>query len=184
MKHLLLLILTLLMLQGSLHAQALSGSTPTLNQNLWKADILAPGLVYERRVAPSLSVAVNPSLGIGYAYAGSLGSSWVVQPTLDLQLRRYYNLERRAEKGKVVDGNSGSFFALSVFGATRSLTDTEAFGSEYHFGVGPLWGFQRTYKNNFNVSLQLGGVYSRNTSGEQGVLPQINLGLGFVLKKD
>lgn len=184
MKHLLSLILTALVLQGSLYAQELSGTTPALNQNLWKADILAPGLVYERRVGHSLSVAINPSLGIGYGYASALGSSWLVQPTLDLQLRRYYNLERRAEKGKVVDGNSGSFFALSVFGASRSLTDSEAFTSDYHFGIGPLWGFQRTYSNNFNVSLQLGGVYSRNTSGAQGLSPQINLGLGFVLKKD
>lgn len=183
MKHLLSLIFITLVLEGSLHAQELSGTTSALSQNLWKADILAPGQVYEHRVDHRLTVAINPSLGIGYAYGGTFGSVWVVQPTVDVQLRRYYNLERRADKGKVTDGNSGSFFALSVFGATPTLTDTEAFGSNYHFGIGPLWGFQRTYDNNFNVSLQLGPVYSRNTSGEQGVLPQINLGLGFVLRK-
>ena len=183
MKQLLLIIIIGLTIAGQSYAQETADNPPTLSTNLWKAHILAPGLEYERRLGDKSTLNVNPHLRLGYGYGGSFGSIWVAQPMLDIQYRQYYNLDRQHAKGKATARNSGSFFALSVFGATRSLIDAEGTQSQFQYGIGPLWGMQRTYDNRLNASLQLGGVYTRTAAGGQNVLPQIRVRLGFVLQK-
>ena len=113
----------------------------------------------------------------------NIGNAWLVQPSLDVQLRRYYNLLRRSAKEKRVDGNSASFVALNLFGVGRSIVDAEDFRNHYYYGLGPVWGIQRTFRSKFNLSFQTGVAYLTDGFGREDYLIRLNLRLGLVLKR-
>ena len=161
----------------------LPDSIPHVERNLWKVNFLLPGAEYERALGEVTTVNVNPYFGLGYSSNFALGDAWSVQPSLDVQFRRYYNLLRRAAKGKRTSGNSGNFVALDLIGVGRSIVDREARLDTYYYGLGPVWGLQRTYRSNFNLSFQAGGAYVTNGFGDETFLLRLNLRLGLALKR-
>ena len=69
-------------------------SIPRAARSLWKVNFLLPGAEYERALGRFSTVNVNPYFGLGYSSNFLLGDAWSVQPSLDVQLRRYYNIEK------------------------------------------------------------------------------------------
>ncbi len=154
-------------------------------KNQFKINLLLPGFVYEHGLSDKNTLYSELSFGIGYRNSDFYGSGWSFYPTITEQFRHYYNLEKRASKGKVIAHNSGGFVALHANYNFNSISSNDSFSSsETSLTIAPVWGFQRTYKGNFNLGLNLGAGYTINSNADDsGFTPVINFTLGWVLGK-
>ena len=85
----------------SLAQQNFDDQVPSVTTNLWKVNLILPGVEYERALGNFSTININPYVDLGYSSNFVLGDAWLVQPSLDVQLRRYYNLLRRSAKGSI-----------------------------------------------------------------------------------
>ena len=182
-EKLLIVIAVIFSLHQAIGQSLSPNAIPQVERQLWKINFLLPGVEYERGLGSFATVNINPYFDVGYSSNFVLGNAWLVQPALDVQLRRYYNLLRRAGKGKRTEGNSANYFALDLLGVGRSIVDTDNFRNVYYYGLGPVWGIQRTYRSRFNLSFQAGVAYATDGFGEENYLVRLNLRLGLALKR-
>jgi hypothetical protein len=144
--------------------------------------LLSPGFVYEHGFSTKNTLYSEASLIIGYRKSGVYNeSTWYFIPRINEQFRHYYNLEKRAAKGKRTANNSGNFVALYADYGFESISTNKWF-NEYcpSFTIGPVWGIQRTYKGKFNIDLNLGvGANFDKYDTEFG--PIANFTVGWVI---
>lgn len=157
----------------------------SVEKNQFKINALLPGFVYEHGFTMKNTLYSELSFGVGYRKNYLFGSALSVYPTISEQFRHYYNLNKRASKGKVTAHNSGNFFALLATYNFNSISSNKSLSySESSFVIAPVWGFQRTYKGNFNLGLNLGaGYFSNSNSNESGLSPVLNFSIGWVIGK-
>ncbi len=163
-----------LILVGAVTIAAAQDEAARVERHLIKINALFPGVEYEAAISRSVTLNVNPYLRPSYTSRDGL----LLQPAAHAQVRKYYNLSRRQERDKNIAGNSGAFVGLSVFGASQSLTNAEGFRSDNYYGVGPVWGIQRTYESGFNLSANGGAGY---TLDDQQFVLLLNLRIGWAL---
>ncbi|MBW4361842.1 hypothetical protein [Flavobacterium taihuense] len=158
---------------------------PTVEKNQFKINMLLPGFVYEHGFSNKNTLYSELSFGVGYRDSGFNGSSWSFYPSITEQFRHYYNLEKRTNKGKVTTNNSGSFVALHADYRFRAISSNEShIPTESSFTIAPVWGFERTYKRNFNLALYTGVGYNINSDlNDGGFVPVLNFSLGWVIGK-
>lgn len=157
----------------------------TVEKNSVKLNLLLPGVVYEHGFNEKNTLYSELSTGLVYRNSSFLGNGWYFIPVINEQFRHYYNIEKRSLNGKRTAGNSANFFALNAIYNFKSLTTNSNYG--YYnpsFVLGPVWGFQRTYKHNFNINLNLGlGHVFQKDVKTKTVAPIINFSLGWVIGK-
>lgn len=155
---------------------------PSVEKNQFKINVLLPGFVYERGLSEKNTLYSELSSGYGYR-SNDWGNSFTFYPYINEQFRHYYNLEKRANKGKVTSHNSGGFVAMSAFYNFRSISTNDNFlETNSSITVAPVWGFQRTYKGNFNLDLNLGLGYNFKKN-DSDLAPILNFTLGWVIGK-
>jgi hypothetical protein len=157
-------------------------STST-EENLFKINLLLPGFVYEHGFTAKNTLYSELSFGIGYESSSFYGTNWSYYPSINEQFRHYYNLEKRANKGKRTNGNSGNFYGLNAIYHFESINSNDDFlPTDPSFTIAPIWGFQRTYKRKFNLNLNGGVGYNINNE-ENKFVPVLNFTLGWVIGK-
>lgn len=155
---------------------------PAVAKSQFKINVLLPGFVYEHGLSDKNTLYSELSSGYGYT-SNSFGKTWTFYPYINEQFRHYYNLDKRAEKGKAITHNSGGFVALSAFYNFKSITTNDNYLPENaSITVAPVWGFQRTYKGNFNLDLNLGIGYNFDKNDSE-LVPVLNFTLGWVIGK-
>ncbi len=154
-----------------------------VSTNLFKIDILTPGLTFEKSINNNSTLLFDASTSIGYVEKNNAGSI-IMTSLLKTQYRYYYNFSNRLSKNKNITGNSGNF--ISAF----SSYYFKPFGNDNHVSgydgltIGSTWGLQRTYISGLNINLSTGLGYnfsnqiSDNTSP---IVPIINFTIGWVL---
>lgn len=156
---------------------------PSVENKQFKINALSPGLVYEYGLSEKNTLYSELSLGFGYRYNSYFGSTWDFYPLINEQFRHYYNLEKRATKGKLTARNSGNFVAMAAFYNVKSITTNDSFSSSNSsITLAPLWGFQRTSKRNFNLDLNMGIGYNIGKY-DNSFVPVFNFTLGWVIAK-
>jgi hypothetical protein len=77
------------------------------------------------------------------------------------QIRKYYNFEKRARQNRNTKNNSGDFIALNVFYMLDPLNEPNdpIFGVQPFYGIGAVWGLNRTYQNGFSILFYIGLGY-------------------------
>lgn len=154
----------------------------SVNKNLFKLNILAPGVVYEAGLGKKVTLNSEFNMGVGYSYDSFSGSQWFLFPFIDEQVRYYYNLEKRAKKEKRTANNSGNYIAFGSTYFFESINKNEAISDLDGLTVSTVWGLQRTYKRNFNLNLGLGVGYNFSPNENvSGVVPVVNFTLGWVI---
>ncbi len=164
-----------------------------------------PGVSYEFGVATNTSVRLDAATSLGVISFDNSGFD--LYPRFDAQLRRYYNFDRRAKKGKPIKGNSGNFYGINMYYTSDisllgnnfepDLANIIVFGpaSFETFYIGLTYGLQRTYTSGFNWGLQFGiGAISVDytdtgsavtVTDQFSVYPNLRVTIGWVLgKKD
>lgn len=171
-------IILLLLLSSFVQAQ----DSPSVEKNQFKINVLLPGFVYEYGINNKNTLYSELSAGFGYSSSG-FGENWSFYPYIQEQFRHYYNLEKRATKGKVTSRNSGNFVAMAAYYNFKSITTNDSYSSSNSSVViAPVWGFQRTYKHKFNLDLNMGAGYGFSKNDSEFV-PVLNFTLGWVIGK-
>ena len=174
-----LLVLTVL---STISIQAQDEAVTTVSKNQFKINFLLPGFVYEHGFDTKNTLYSEVSMGLGYRYNSYYDESTMYfVPFINEQFRHYYNLEKRARKGKRTAYNSGNFIALSAAYNFQSISTNENYSESCSsFTIAPLWGFQRTYKGKFNMELNLGAGVNFDKFDTE-FAPIIGFTLGWVI---
>lgn len=157
-------------------------NVPSVEKHQFKINVLLPGFVYEYGLNNKNTLYSELSAGYGYS-SNSFGNNWNFYPYIHEQFRHYYNLEKRAAKGKVTSHNSGGFVAMAAYYNFKSITTNDSYSSSNSsITIAPVWGFQRTYKRKFNLELNMGAGYNFSKN-DSDFVPVLNFTLGWVIGK-
>ncbi|CAM3410375.1 DUF3575 domain-containing protein [Flavobacterium chungbukense] len=162
--------------------QAQDEAPTSVVKHQFKINLLLPGFVYEHGFNAKNTLYSEASLGFGFQ-ANSNNSNFAIFPNINEQFRYYYNLEKRAEKGKRTARNSGNYVAANAVYSFGSISTNDNYReASSSFTLGALWGLQRTYKGRFNLEFNAGpGVNFDEYDSE--FVPIINFTLGWVIGK-
>ncbi len=116
---------------------------------------------YEMKLADK--IALRGELGFGFAWSGGgysdNSAEWAILPSLVVEPRWYYNLQRRVNKNKRIDGNSGNYLSLCTGvhpGFDIGSKDVEFYPSLYTI---PMYGLRRNIGKRFNFETAFGVGY-------------------------
>nr|WP_294789306.1 hypothetical protein [uncultured Flavobacterium sp.] len=156
---------------------------PVFVKNQFKINMLSPGFVYEHAFSAKNTLYSEASLGFGYRYNSYYDEgNFYLFPLINEQFRHYYNLEKRASKGKRTAFNSGNYIAANAIYNFPSLSTNDKYGNYVaSFTIGALWGIQRTYKGRFNLEFNVGPGINFDKYDTEFV-PVGNFTLGWVIK--
>jgi hypothetical protein len=155
-------------------------------EKIWRVNFLNPGVELELPTGTYSTFATGLGVGYGGGYpdltSGGSGFIYIISPFLDIQQKWFYNLNRRSDKDKNTDNNSGNFVSFRFIARGNSIADNVNRTSDFDFAVGPTWGIQRKYGKNFHLLFDVGPQYYFDTEGNGNFLPiMFQLNLGFDL---
>lgn len=178
-KTYLFLLLSVLSI-NAVHAQ--DETSVSVAKNQFKINMLLPGFVWEHGFDAKNTLYSEASIGLGYS-SNSDNSNFAFYPNINEQFRHYYNLEKRAEKGKRTARNSGNFLAANAIYNFESISTNDDYREAVpSFTIGALWGLQRTYKGRFNLEFNVGPGVNFDKYETEFVLIG-NFTLGWVIGK-
>lgn len=134
----------------------------TSTQDQFSLNLIIPSAEYE--LSLSERTTLDLYAGIGYAYRKVFDEShFAIFPEVMAQYRYYYNLDKRLEKGKNVDNNSGNYLtAVAVISGGDPIIGDLSSVNGASVILGPAWGLQRVYWNHLKLNLNLGLGYGFN----------------------
>ena len=134
------------------------------------------------------TIALRSEIGFDAGFAGgsNVNTVYVIAPSLTVEPRYYYNLNKRSKNGKIISNNSGNFLALK-FNYVPDLFVISNVGSNAtvneSFSIIPKWGIKRTVGKHFTYELGLGigyVYYLKNiNTGEVAADLHIRFGYSF-----
>lgn len=184
-KYFIILILLLLY-----SVESFSQST-SLEKKMIKINVISPGFSFEKCLSKNESINFDANFSFGFAMKNDNTSNInsdikiLASPFLRSQYRYYYNLQRRVNKGKSIRNNTGSFLAVNGSYYFDPINNQDYVSNYDGFTFGGVWGFQKTYKSNLNISSNVGFGYSFSDSNEKRkqLLPILNFTLSWVIGK-
>lgn len=152
---------------------------PSVVKNAWRAAILAPGILYETRLANRFSLVSEARVTANWQSKDvhneltdktTIYSSYSINPIVSVGVRHFYNFDRRLQKGKSIRSNSGNYLSVRTRYAFPAVAKDESeqvpIGDGSGFGVDALWGFQRTYRRDFYLNLSAGAsIFAGKATG-------------------
>ena len=132
--------------------------------NYLRINFLAPGFGGEFQFGhlQTIMVSVNLDISFGISYFATNSSSgsetyFNMSPGLHAQYRYFFNREIRLAKGRSVYNNTGYFAGIQAsFGGKEIVSTNNNYYLGRTFAGGPVIGFQKTFKNNFQLCLSTG----------------------------
>jgi hypothetical protein len=189
MKKYLFIIFLILVAKKSYTQKVSSSSPPSVEKSQFgiETSLLGIWVYYEKGLSPEFAIrgefGLFPGLFIG-VYEETV---FTFSPTLRLEPRWYYNLDKRFEKDKRTDNNSGNFIALeSVYKpGWFVLSNNESVEAGEGFYIATKWGIRRNIGKHFNFEVGAGiayAFYATDPTGDEdeGFLPNIHLRIGYV----
>ncbi|WP_163410309.1 hypothetical protein [Flavobacterium ajazii] len=182
MKKTYLFVLFSIFLTNAIQAQ--DEAPVSVVKNQFKINVLFPGFIYEHGFSKKNTLYSEASFSLGYSHSDFYDKSSVyIVPVITEQFRHYYNLQKRSNKGKRTERNSGNYLALNASYYFKPLSgDTEYFTFVPSSTVAVLWGLQRTYKGRFNLEFNIGPGVNFSKIETKFELP-VNFTLGWVIGK-
>lgn len=126
-----------------------------------QAGFLGISVYNESRFANDIALRSSANLNAGFWFGDEIESGFILAPELSLEPKYYYNLERRARKGKSTARNSGNYISLDV----KYFPDWFVISSEKDLnvlssiGIVPTYGIRREFGSNFNYEFKVGFGY-------------------------
>jgi len=160
-------------------------TTNKVENHQFKVDFIAPGFNYELGLNSKNTINFGAGIGFGFRSSSELGSDFGFYPAGEIQYRHYYNLKRRANKGKNTFANSGNYIAAAAnYTSGRSIFGDLDLAYDNYLFIGPVYGLQRTYGKGFNFGLEFGaGYYQNDVDGGISLLADFSIGWVFGKKR-
>ena len=157
-------------------------------EKIWRVNFLNPGVELELPTGTYSTFSAGLGIGYGGGYPdltfGGSGFIYIISPFLDVQEKWFYNLNKRNDKNRTNENNSGNFISLRFITRGNSIAENVNRTSDFDFAFGPTWGIQRKYGKNFHLLFDVGPQYYFDTNGNGNIWPiMLQLNLGFDFKK-
>ena len=82
----------------------------------------------------------------------------------------------------MTDNNSANFISARLLTRGNTISSNFNMTTNFDFAVGPTWGLQRKYGENFHLLFDVGPIYYFDSNGEGNIFPiMFQLNLGFDL---
>ncbi|MCR9264497.1 MAG: hypothetical protein NXH86_10085 [Flavobacteriaceae bacterium] len=146
-------------------------------------NFLLPGVVYEYGVSNNSSLAAEATIGFAYRESTFFDSGIGIYPIGRIQYRYYYNFDRRLNKEKRIEGNTGNYIAptFAIQGGKAVIGDLD-YVSDFFGGVGVVYGLQRTGQKGLQFRFEVGpALFFDEFDTGPGML--MALKLGWVIPK-
>ncbi|WP_424963426.1 hypothetical protein [Ekhidna sp.] len=140
----------------------------------------------------SNAIALRTELGFDFGiwettYYDDFDSPFILTPVIVVEPRFYYNLKKRSDNSKRIDGNSGNFIAIkSSYHPELALFNADDAPVVSDFAIIPTWGIRRNIGDHFNYEAGIGVGYSYTfaeragySEDESGVEPNMHLRIGY-----
>lgn len=184
-----ILCIALVLLASTLQAQE-TIENPSVEKSTFNVQTGFLGLYVNNEYRLAKQWALRTEAGLDAAFAiNSSDAEWGLAPMVNLEPRYYYNLPKRAGKGRNVTGNAASFFTVSArFNPGELLFSTDdkmEMASMLCFI--PKWGIRRNIgQSKFNYEAGLGiGYYTllgddkKYYAEKEGVAVDLHLRIGY-----
>jgi hypothetical protein len=133
-------------------------------ENVFKANLIAPGLSYEKRIGYRQTLVAEAYLApyFAFSYSSNFGSDFyfALMPGVEAAYRYYYNGSRRADKGYTTSLNNMNYFSFVYIPTVTDVAISDAYVDETRkrvvHTIGVVWGFQRNYRNRISLDLYIG----------------------------
>lgn len=184
-------LLFLVLLSYGSYAQDSTQVVHYLDKSVWRVEFFGPGVINESRLGKNTTFVSQFRFIANGAYEknSSIGggnesrSAIKVYPQLSGAGRYYYNFVRRLERGKSIRYNSGNYISTKLLYTLPAIIETSSGGLQapdvQGVSVQALWGFQRTYRRNFYLNLELGLGVNTYSSEPLGGAAYFTLGYTF-----
>lgn len=137
----------------------------------------------ESRLSNQISLRSEIGLDFGFSQNG-YGQTSVFIPSLRLEPRWYYNLEKRIKKGRKISNNSGNFLALNI---TYNpdwfyISNQDNLNVISTIAFVPKWGIKRTVGNHFTYEVGIGigtFIVLEDYETDNNVALDLHLRLGY-----
>lgn len=122
----------------------------------------------------SNAIALRTELGFDFGiwettYYDDYDSPFLLTPVIVVEPRFYYNLKKRSEKSKRIDGNSGNFIALKTsYHPELALFNTDDAPVVSDFAIIPTLGIRRNLGEHFNYEAGIGAGFSHTFGKRAG----------------
>lgn len=178
---------------AALFSAILSGfaqSKATVEQSVWNAQtgLLGVFVNNEYRLADKFALRTELGLDGGFATNGN-DTKWGLIPTINIEPRYYYNIAKRAAKGRNTSGNASNFITVLVKYNPDwfIISNEENVLTENMIAIIPKWGIRRNIgQSKFNYEAGIGiGYYSYFGSDREhykypeGVAVDMHLRVGY-----
>ncbi|KGL61727.1 hypothetical protein [Polaribacter sp. Hel1_85] len=123
----------------------------------------------------SNSIALRSEIGFDSGIWGGDfydGTGFLLTPVITLEPRLYYNLNKRANKSRRIDGNSGNFISLktSYHPDWFVISNTDNVSIISDISIIPTWGVRRNIGNYFTYETGIGIGYRYIFAKQAGFL--------------
>lgn len=152
-------------------------------EKVWRINFINPGTELEIPTGKSSTFSAELGVGYGGSYPelSSSGNGWryLISPFLDLQHKWFYNLEKRMQKERNIQNNSGNFLSIRLLSRGKHIKSNFTRTSNLDFAFGPTWGIQRSF-GKLHLLCDVGTIYYFDTKGNGNWFPimlQLNIGL-------
>ncbi|APX99702.1 hypothetical protein [Lacinutrix venerupis] len=159
----------------------------SVEKSIFGIQLGAIGLWAHNEAKLSQSIALRTEVGaeLGFYSSSFINDSGVyVVPSITLEPRWYYNLNKRVSKSRRIDGNSGNFVSLKVnYHPDLLLTSLK---ENYNFisdlTIIPTWGIRRNIGKHFNYETAIGVGYIKYFEEANTFFEQADIGVNIHLR--
>lgn len=127
-----------------------------------QAGILGVWLNNETKIYEKTTLRSELAMNFGFSKQANREALWAFTPSLRLEPKYYYNLERRLNKGKSIDNNSGNFFSLPVTYTPNWFLISNIENAEVipNISIVPSYGLRRNITGQLNYEFSFGAGYA------------------------
>lgn len=164
-----------------------------------QASILYPSIhySYENQWGVNSTYEIRGGIEGGFEYHSYISevkeTLYTFNPTFDLGYKYYYNIQKRAQKGKNIANNAANFFGISLVTSIGQYTvgvlryeqeryKENVYNSGVQFSFVPKWGITRMLGKNIAFNLQLGPAISTDLA-DVSVGIYSHIGFSYVFKQ-
>ena len=160
-------------------------STVTHNKHILRLIFINPGIEYEFSISEKSKISANIGYGILPAYPNTTAeqpkNTPLFAPFLDLHYTTIYNQNKRKQKNKSIEYNTGDFLGIKFIARGKNYDNGIVRTGNIDFAIGPTWGMQRVFKK-ISFLFDIGPQYYFDTKGNSGFYPiMFELNIGYVL---
>lgn len=165
----------------------ISPMSPSVERSITGVQVgfLGANVYNESRLTNEIALRSSATLNAAFWFGDLKDSGFALAPELSLETKYYYNLERRARKGKSTARNSGNYISLDLkyFPDWFVISSEKDLNVVSSIGFVPTYGIRREFGRHFNYEFKVGFGYGflldSDYSSASGSMANLSFKIGY-----